>query len=188
MERPNTTEEMIEKIKILEEKLAKNKKMINLQNKTLEEIATNNKKEKVMEEIENKKRALARAKEKFEEKKKKFYTEELDKYEKKLLKIQKINEEEEKKEAPTGSPFECLFNDLVKLCKCPVTGKVMKNPISLPSGRIYDSTAVNRVLKGKIPGVVEEKTPDLFRKDVFTMKLVKLVERYKKSTEDQYSS
>ncbi|CAI2379899.1 unnamed protein product [Moneuplotes crassus] len=176
-------ESKIERIKQLEAQVAKNKKLITQQEKDIKEIQDSSAIRAVADEIETRKRALNRARRRFEEKKEKFYNEDLDKYEKKLLSLKKKNLEEKKIVTQQKSPYESLIVDLIKICKDPVKGTVMRDPVSLPSGEVYDADTAKKIRKGKITTFNEPKVPNMFREDKFTNRLIKIVEKYEKAEE-----
>lgn len=46
------------------------------------------------------------------------------------------------------SPFKTLMEDLERLLYCKINKKLIVNPVSLPSGRIYDKHIAQGIIRG----------------------------------------
>lgn len=174
-----TDSDLYERVKTLEDLVKKNKNLIARQTSYIEELKEEN---KVKYEVENRKRALIIAKQKFESKKNKFHNEEIKLYEEQIDQLHRKYEEEEfKRSKKEGSPFQCLMRDLASLCKDPVTGVLMNEPTSLPSGNIYEKKIANSIMAGRYKKFNEPNMINKFREDNFTKKLTQIVKKYQKN-------
>ena len=90
------------------------------------------------------------------------------------------NNNKNNKTSKKFSPFEHLINDLVELCKDPISGVLMEQPTSLPSGNVYNKSVATSILKGRYKKFNEPRVVNKFRKDNFTNKLIKIVQKYQK--------
>ena len=105
------------------------------------------------------------------------------KAEKEILEKEKELEElkfKEFKEDWKSTPFHNLIRELDVLCKCPASKKILKDPTSVPSGKVYSKDKAEGIMAGKFKKFKEDKNPNIFRNDWFAKELVKLVKKYKK--------
>ena len=173
-------ETLQKKLQVLEAQQHTNQRLITRQLKDINTIEEGRNSKLLHDKVENRKRALLRARQKFEQRKKHFYNHDLPAYEEKVLKIaREVEAEERKAHAKKSDYFEDLLKELNQLCKCRITKKQFKDPTSVPSGNIYERKVAMSILKGKYKNLGESTEPNLFRGDKFTQKLIQIISKYK---------
>ena len=92
--------------------------------------------------------------------------------------IQEKNNENEQ-ELIKETNFYKLLWDLEQLCQCPASNKLIKDPTSVPSGKVYSKDIAVAILKGKLQKFKEDMKPNVFRSDFFTKDFIKIINKYK---------
>ena len=110
----------------------------------------------------------------FEEEKNRFYDEEVKKYD-------KLIEDAESEEIKVDyvSPFDTFIKELQTICRCKGTKKTMVNPVSMPSGHVFDRHVAESIIRGQFKRLNQPTAPNVLRHDKFTRSLMTLLNKFK---------
>ena len=110
----------------------------------------------------------------FEDEKDRFYNEEVKNYDKLIGEA-----ENEEIKVIYVSPFDTFIKELQAICRCKGTKKTMVNPVSMPSGHVFDRHIAESILKGQFKKLNQSTAPNVLRHDKFTRSLIMLLNKFK---------